>query len=280
MAAAIARPLFRLWYESHHMNDTVTTSNPSPAEVARLFLTPSRARRVAADFLPEAQRLSFDTSAGQVAAVRAGHGPTVLLVHGWEGQAADLAGFAPPLLAAGFSVVAIDLPAHGASSGERSSIPAAARAVRELQAELGDLHAVIAHSVGSAVTAEALGHGLQAGAVALLSAPAHYLNYARAVASQAGLDAAGTQQMLQLLLAEGVDVASVSLPRRAPGFRLPALFVHSDDDRVVGIGDARESVAAWPGARLLQVEGLGHRRILTDATVIDAVVGFIAGRRD
>src|SRR2546426_767334 len=43
-----------------------------------------------------------------------GDGPTVLLVHGWNGNAAQLAGLVPPLLRAGYYVATPDLPAHGA----------------------------------------------------------------------------------------------------------------------------------------------------------------------
>nr|MBA3542137.1 hypothetical protein [Deltaproteobacteria bacterium] len=54
-----------------------------------------------------------------VAAWRWGHGPTVLLVHGWEGRGSQLGSFVEPLVAAGLSVVAFDAPAHGDSAGNR-----------------------------------------------------------------------------------------------------------------------------------------------------------------
>jgi pimeloyl-ACP methyl ester carboxylesterase len=199
-----------------------------------------------------------------------------LLLHGWEGQASDLAAFAQPLLDAGLSVLAMDLPAHGASAGRQASIPQLARALRAVGAALGPLHAVIAHSMGSAVLAEAMHAGLAAQRVVLISAPARYERYARAFAAAAGLDAEGTEAMLAALRdAIGVDMREISLPRRAPHFRRPALFVHSSDDRVVPIGDSMASALAWPGARHLCVEGLGHRRILADPAVIAAVMAFV-----
>src|ERR687889_951115 len=51
-----------------------------------------------------------------------GAGPTVLLVHGWEGRGAQLGAFVDPLVAAGFRVVALDNPAHGESNGSRSDL--------------------------------------------------------------------------------------------------------------------------------------------------------------
>jgi pimeloyl-ACP methyl ester carboxylesterase len=125
------------------------------------------------------------------------------------------------------------------------------------------------------VLAEALHAGLAAQRAVLISAPAYYENYARGFAA-AGLDAAGTDAMLALLGdAMGVDVREISLPRRAPQLRQPALFIHSSDDRVVAIEDSLASAAAWPGARHLRVEGLGHRRVLADPTVVTAAIEFV-----
>jgi hypothetical protein len=34
---------------------------------------------------------------------------------------------------------------------------------------------------------------------------------------------------------------------------------------------------AWPGARLVATDGLGHHRVLADPGVVEAVVAHIAG---
>src|SRR5678816_1021873 len=54
-----------------------------------------------------------------VATWRWGVGPTVLLVHGWEGRGSQLGAFVEPLVAAGMSVVAFDAPGHGDSPGHQ-----------------------------------------------------------------------------------------------------------------------------------------------------------------
>src|SRR4051794_24309576 len=46
---------------------------------------------------------------------RASH--VVLLVHGWEGRAGQLAAFVPALTSQGFRVVSFDAPGHGAAPG-------------------------------------------------------------------------------------------------------------------------------------------------------------------
>jgi len=67
---------------------TAIRKAPTPEQLARAFLTPSRKSTEAEpEFMPGAEHFSINTPEGKVAARRAGAGPTVLLVHGWEGRA-------------------------------------------------------------------------------------------------------------------------------------------------------------------------------------------------
>ena len=262
---------------THPASATGQAARLRPEQAAHMFLTPRTPQQVQVLTLEASEMLHIDTPEAQIAVLSAGTGPAVLLLHGWEGQAADMASFATALLAAGYRVLVMDLPAHGASGGQQSSIPQAARALLAVGAAQGPLHAAIAHSVGSAVLAEALYAGLAAERAVFIAAPAHYADYARAFAAALGLDADGTASMLAVLREQmGVDVQQVSLPLRAPYLKQPALFMHSADDRVVPIADSIGSAAAWPGAQHIRVEGLGHKRILADKDVVGIALDFIS----
>ncbi|MBL0728826.1 alpha/beta hydrolase [Piscinibacter sp. HJYY11] len=259
------------------MNDTTLTVDPAVERAALAFLTPSpQAKAPSLDFMPGARRRLIDSPSGPLAAAEWGEGPAVLLMHGWDGKASDLAAFAPALLAAGHKVIAVNLPAHGESAGERTSIPGSARAFVAAQEALGPLRAVVAHSIATAVTVEAVALGLPAQRLALISAPARYAMYAKGFAAQAGLSPEQAEQMLEALRAMGVDVHSISTPRRAAALKQPVLFVHSADDRVVPIADAEASHAKWAGpAQFLRLDGLGHRRLLQSPEVVAAVTAFV-----
>src|SRR5262249_61949444 len=88
-----------------------------------------------------------------------GHGPVVVLVHGWAGRGAQLAGFVDPLVAQGCSVVTFDAPGHGTSPEEQSSIVAFVDAIRAIDRTLGPIEGVIAHSIGAGAAARALYEG-------------------------------------------------------------------------------------------------------------------------
>ncbi|HET8647659.1 MAG TPA: alpha/beta fold hydrolase, partial [Vicinamibacteria bacterium] len=87
----------------------------------RLFFSPPRLPGAAA--LPAgAEELSVEVDGRRLAAWRCGTGPAVLLMHGWGGSSAQLGRLVPPLLQRGFSVAALDAPAHGRSPGRLASL--------------------------------------------------------------------------------------------------------------------------------------------------------------
>lgn len=205
-----------------------------------------------------------------------GAGNPVLLVHGWEGAPTDLDGVAQALRERGRTIALVELPAHGASPVEWTSVPHAAQAVARLGEVLGPLHAVVAHSVGGALAALAMAQGLQARRAVLIGAPAEYRDYVSGFARQLGLGPEGARALSQALADQyGIEVERVSTPAAARGLDVAALVIHSQDDPVVPRQDSEVIAAAWPGARLLRVDGLGHRRILADLAVIAAVMSHL-----
>ncbi|WP_345533153.1 alpha/beta fold hydrolase [Viridibacterium curvum] len=256
----------------------------TPEQSAQAFLTPRRSTRAAAPFLPEARTVVVDGPVGKLVGRLVGEGPCVLLLHRWEGAASELGNFVPPLLAAGFSVLALDLPAHGASEGEQVSIPMAAKALLMLQDELGPqhrFHAGIGHSLGAAVLIHAMALGCRIDRAALLAAPAHAEDYVRDYCLRDGLDDAQTEQMLDILRDEhGVDIRAISMPVHATRLSQPALFVHADDDRVIPHAASVLTASHWRGAELMTVQGLGHARLLRDPGVVARVTAFVSATTD
>jgi len=86
-----------------------------------------------------------------------GQGPALLLIHGTGASTHSWRGLMP-LLAAHFSVVAMDLPGHGfsdAAAASGMSLPGMAGAISALLAEIGVEPAlVVGHSAGAAIAAQ------------------------------------------------------------------------------------------------------------------------------
>jgi pimeloyl-ACP methyl ester carboxylesterase len=219
-----------------------------------------------------------------------GEGPPVYLVHGWGGRAEQLGPFIAPLVAAGHRVVAFDAPAHGRSgSGKwgarRGSIPEFAAALRAAVAAQGDPHAVVAHSMGGAAAAFAISEGLPVSRLVLVAPPSDPLLMLSAFADHLGLGARERAELnREVARRAGFPLSAFDLPAMAREVTLPpTLVVHDRHDREVAFEHGSAVAEAWPDARLLATEGLGHGRLLHDPGVIGAVVRFLtsdgSGRR-
>jgi pimeloyl-ACP methyl ester carboxylesterase len=76
----------------------------------------------------------------------------------------------------------------------------------------------------------------------------------------------------------GIRMSELVVPRLAAGLSTPALVVHDRADAEVPWNDGAAIATAWPGARLVATEGLGHRRILRDRHVVSGAASFVIDR--
>jgi pimeloyl-ACP methyl ester carboxylesterase len=204
-----------------------------------------------------------------------GEGPTVLLAHGWDGCAAQMASFVAPLVHAGYFVAALDLPAHGSSAGTQTNIAEMAEALVRAGRRLGPVHAVIGHSMGGAAAALAFQRGLRAKRAVFLAAPAEMLPFLRRFAGALGLGARGADAMVGEIDRRIGGFASMELLRLCRTQTARLLLLHDPADREVPFSESERIAAVWPGALLHSVPGRGHLRLLRDPEVVRAAVDFL-----
>ncbi len=255
---------------------------PADAHLAaarHAFSTPERIALTADELaaLAGAEQAPLRHEGHRLARWTLGSGPRVVLVHGWNSRGSHLLGFARPLVAAGFSVTLFDLPGHGDSGGHAASVVHAGRALRAVMADVGEVHGVIGHSMGSAAALLAFAHGLAVRRSVHLAGPSSLTPMVQGLARAQALgpaDTAAFADWVERFI--GTPIANVDLPRLQHGLRHPGLIVHDPEDRTVPFAASEALHAAWAGSRLEPVSGLGHRRLLTDAGVIARSVSFIA----
>jgi pimeloyl-ACP methyl ester carboxylesterase len=202
--------------------------------------------------------------------------PQVLLVHGWAGDAMQMRALGDALAQAGFTPLLLDFPAHGRSDGWRSTLPQFVRTMFAVQARVGPLHAVVAHSLGALAATHAAAKGLAVERLALLAPSAPPAKVIHWFAHGFGLGEVLARRMAQTI--EGTE--GIPLDQFEPrwlGTRLaqPVLVVHDRADKAAPPAAAEGLTSALPNARLLMTDGLGHRRGLVDAGVIDAVIDHL-----
>lgn len=244
----------------------------------RLFLTPPRHGRKPGEraFLARAQRLAVPFGDRALAAWSVGEGPIVLLIHGWGGRGGQWRRLADELAEAGFRAVLLDAPGHGDSPGRRSSLPEFADALLAAGAALGPIHAAVGHSLGGAAVALAQAKGLRAQRLVLVSAPAHPRRFYRALMGHLQIPPEawpGHEAAFEAHL--GLPWSLAEVPRRLAERSCPTLVVHDHEDREVPFSEAEDLAAAGPQVTLHGTRGLGHRRILKDPALLQAITAFL-----
>lgn len=214
-----------------------------------------------------------------------GDGPLVYLVHGWGGRRPHLGMFIKPLVAAGYCVIAFDLPSHnesepGALAPGRTTAIECAKAVEAMIGTHGPAHAVIAHSLGSNATALAAAGGATVGRLVFLAPMGEFPIYLDLFAARHNFGRrirAGLHRRLERRI--GMPLEDTNMVRIAPRTDYPPLLViHDPDDPETPYVTSEKVVASWPGARLMTTKGLGrlaHFRILRHRPAIQAGVEFI-----
>jgi pimeloyl-ACP methyl ester carboxylesterase len=201
----------------------------------------------------------------------------VLLVHGWNGAAADWQALAGTLRERGFAVTAADMPAHGASDGRSSSLPHFVRALQEIDRRQGPFDVWMGHSMGAAAVVAALARGARAQRVVLINGLVTPARALRGFARQIGLSPAATAEYLRAIeLRENMTLAELDAAHNAKRIAAEVLIVHDEHDRTIPLSEAQRLAQAWAGARFMRTSGLGHRRILDDPRVAGVVAGFAA----
>lgn len=248
---------------------------------SQLFLTPPKVRapRREREALRHARPLWLRGRAGHLKAWRLGpaEAPTVLLLHGWGGRGGQLAPLANALVEAGMSAVLFDAPAHGGSSGWSASVPEFADALHDVAARVGQVRALVAHSMGCAAAAFAISQGLKLEAAVFVAPPRNpasfFHRFCEALALPEGVrrSARGRLERLFDRDLDAIDAANL------PGPRPPLLVVHDSDDADVPAADGLTFASVWPEAELLLTSGLGHRRVLRDPRVGARASAFLAG---
>jgi pimeloyl-ACP methyl ester carboxylesterase len=204
----------------------------------------------------------------------------VLLVHGWRGRASQFNVLVRSLRARGFTVLAFDAPANGASEGTTTDIGDYVDAMRKLQRIYGPFAGVVGHSFGSLAAMAAINEGLQTRRmVGVASVPdAAYLLSSFAKRMQLSKDAIeALVQRFQFTRSLGDrDIRDRFSGLKNP-IDVPTLFVHDiDDSRTPHTMSEQLQAVHGPTSQLLLTRDYGHSAILAAGEAIDSIVNFLA----
>jgi pimeloyl-ACP methyl ester carboxylesterase len=244
------------------------------AERARFHLRNARWQRVSTS-VADIQTYIFDPDCKDVFG-------TVLIVHGWTGEASFMTAIGEAVRRAGFRVVLFDLPAHGLSGASSTHLVDCARATAVIGREFGPLSAIIAHSFGgmiSLVAAEGrppIAYPLKISRIVFVASPNRLSEVTGGFAEHWGLTEPARRAFEKRLeRIGGRPLGDFTLVKLLHATHCRALVIHDRDDRDVSFQSAEEIASGFDGAELHAFDGFGHSNILFAPPAMRTIVSYL-----
>ena len=239
-----------------------------------------RVRPRIAEAFRDADDMEVETPDGSVMSWRLGKGPATLLVHGWEDDNCLWGPIADKCFQLGRAVVAMDLPGHGFSKSELTAPDVAARAIAAVAAAQGPIDSIVGHSFGCIASMQAMAAGLAVPRVAFIAPPIPRMSDRWKRIAEKGVpdDVVARAQKIYAAEQTKADMTPPFDPETAAeDMTAKALFVHSLDDDACPASNSQDLKRAWPGAKIILTDELGHRLIAQDSATLDRIIDFVDG---
>lgn len=200
----------------------------------------------------------------------------ILLVHGWSGRGTQLVKIADKLLELGYSTVSFDAPAHGKSPGSTTLMPEFIESILELEKIHGPFEYAIGHSLGSMSILNAIKEGLQIKKAVIIGSGDSVNDILLDFVSNLKLKSNIASKMRAHFEKKyQINMESYSAYIAAKSCTIPTLIIHDINDEDVPYTASENIHKNLKNSTLLLTEKLGHRKILGNEKVIEAIVHFL-----
>lgn len=248
---------------------------------AKLFTTPIKhkvpKRELAMDRTSKQQLIPIPAINKSIMVYEYGNSTKkVLLVHGWSGRGTQLFKIADALLKEGYATISFDAPAHGKSPGNSTIMIEFIASIFELERQFGPFEIAIGHSLGGMAVLNAAKSGLQVQKIAVIGSGDIVQDILDNFISRLQLKPIISQKLRNYFETKyGEAMDNYSAYKAASALEIPILVIHDKNDLEVPVEAGMHIYQHVKNGDLMLTEGLGHRKILGDARVIQKVIEFI-----
>lgn len=204
-----------------------------------------------------------------------GNQESILLIHGWESNASRWKKLLPYLQKTGKTILAIDAPAHGLSSGKEFNAPKYAEFIQTLTQKYNP-QILIGHSIGGAAICYYLhkydNPNIQK--IIMLGSPSEFK-----IMSDNFIKLLGLNRKIQTALENHyhqkfkIHINDFSGHLFAKNFKQKAFIAHDVQDEIVKIEEGRKYASCWENATYIETSGLGHS--MHDKQLYASIQNFI-----
>jgi pimeloyl-ACP methyl ester carboxylesterase len=249
-------------------------------EVAYHFFSVPRKGKLNSNNLPnsllnaEKIKLSYKGQFDIQTYIWKGNDDVVLLVHGWESNSNRWGKLLEILLKTGKTIIAIDAPAHGLSSGEQFNVPTYGEFINQAVLKFNPKIA-IGHSIGGNTLAyfqSHFNHNFEK--MILIGSPSDFKVILNNYFLLLGLNTRIHNSLIDYIKKQfDIIIEDFSASNFLKTTTIPGIIVHDIDDNIVLYEEGKKIAKSWKTAELITTKGLGHR--MHDEYLYQIILTFI-----
>lgn len=203
---------------------------------------------------------------------------SILLIHGWEGQAGNFSDIIKELIKENYTIFAFDAPSHGFSSKAKTSLFDFTELVGIL-IEKFKVKRLISHSFGGVATTYALFNNqhLAIEKYVLLTTPDTFSERIDDVSQKAGITEKVKNKLIKRLEKEmPFKVEDLNVSNFVKVIKVEkSLIIHDKNDKIIPIQRSKNVAQHWKNCEFMEIEGTGHMKILSTNFVIKKIMFFL-----
>jgi pimeloyl-ACP methyl ester carboxylesterase len=200
---------------------------------------------------------------------------TILLVHGWESNAARWRHKIERFLKEGYNIVALDAPGHGASDSKLFNALLYAEFIN-IVAQKHQPDIVIGHSVGgmASIFFQQKYQLESIQKLVLLGAPSEFSGVPKSYIQLLGYNKKVEKQLDKIIIERfGAAPSDFSTSKYAQTIEAQSLIIHDTEDAIIPYSDATLINQGLKNSRMISTKGLGHS--LNDDSVSNHILEFL-----
>ncbi len=206
-----------------------------------------------------------------------GNKTIVFLIHGWESNSSRWKKILPYLKKLGYTIVAIDGPGQGLSSGKEFTIPKYAEFITEVGKKYQP-NIMIGHSMGgkTCLYYQFKFQNPSLEKIISLGAPSDFNvifnNFINLLSLNSIVKTAMIAKYTAIL---NRNLNEFSAATFVQNINVNGLLVHDIEDQIVLFEEAKKIKKHWKNAQFIETQGLGHK--LHDADLYQKIYSFLMG---
>ncbi|WPR72948.1 alpha/beta fold hydrolase [Flavobacterium sp. NG2] len=204
-----------------------------------------------------------------------GNENVILLVHGWESNASRWKKLLPYLQKSGSTIIALDAPGHGLSSGREFHVPKYADFIDVVVQKFKPKH-LIGHSWGGKTCLYYQAHYTNSTIekMVILGSPSDFKIILNNYITLLSLNSSITKALeIKYTSVFQKELEEFTGKHFASQIKTKGLIAHDTDDTVVLFDEGKKIANAWEDAIFIETSGLGHA--MHDGELYEKIYSFL-----